>query len=148
MEDLAARGAETISWRVHPARQRVGAALLAGAVILALSALAAFAMHSLWWGIFSALFLFIALERFFLPSEFSIDDGGIVAQYGLSRRTCRWRDIRRFLHDRRGGYLSTRARGSALDAFRGVHLLFGQDRDAVVARIESCLAKDRQPCSG
>ena len=148
MEDTAARGTETISWRVHPARQRIGAALAAGTVILALSSLAAVTMQSPWWGIFSVVFLFVALDRFFLPSEFSIDGDGVVAHCGLSRRACRWRDIRRFNHDGHGGHLSTRVRSSALDSFRGIHLVFGENREAVVARIERCLAKDRQPCSG
>jgi hypothetical protein len=150
MEETSTSIAEVpISWRVHPARQRIGAAFVASAAILGLALLAALLMQSGWWGVFAAFVLFAALNRFFLPSEFSIDDEGVAARCGWSRRKCRWPDIRRFLHDARGGYISTRSRASALDSFSGIHLIFGDDRDTVVARIDRCLrARDAQKCSG
>ena len=106
-------------------------------------------MRSPWWGVFSAIVLFAALGRFYLPSEFAIDEEGVAARCGWSRRKCRWPDIRRFIHDGGGGYLSTRARGSAFDSLRGIHLLFGADREAILARIDQGLrVKDEQKCSG
>ena len=119
----------------------MGAAVLALTAIAGLACLTAGLMQDIAWGIAAAGGLFVALRRFFLPSTYSIDGEGIAVQCAWSRHTCRWCDVRRFLQDRHGGYLSTRARGSAADAFRGVHLLYGDNRDAVVARIEQFLRR-------
>jgi hypothetical protein len=86
----------------------------------------------------------LSLNRFFLPSRFSIDAHGITAQFPLRRKHLRWRDVRRFLHDQHGGYLSTRSRASRLDAFSGMHLMFGQQREEVMQRIRAGMAAASQ----
>ncbi|MGD8396247.1 MAG: hypothetical protein PVF43_12315 [Candidatus Eiseniibacteriota bacterium] len=136
-------GRESVSWSAHPARERPAAAVLAGVAILALAvACARFGEHPL-WGFLAVSCLFGALNRFFFPSHFSIDDSGITARHPLGRRQLRWQEIRRFTHDRYGGYLSTRARPSRLDAFAGVHLLFAglpaARRRSIVERIDARL---------
>jgi hypothetical protein len=127
------------AWRAHPAREHVGRAALGSTVIVALAAFTALFMQSLAWGVFAAAILILALNRFFLPSRFAIDAEGITARYPLRRRRLRWSELRRFACDDHGGYLSTRARRSWLDAYRGLHVLFGEHRDAVSARIRAHL---------
>lgn len=132
-------GRESVSWSAHPARERPAAAVLAGVAILVLAvACARFGEHPL-WGLLAVACLLGALNRFFLTSHFSIDDSGITARHPLGRRHLRWQEIRRFAQDRHGGYLSTRARPSRLDAFSGMHLLFqglpSAERRSIVERI-------------
>ena len=79
----------------------------------------------------------LGLNRFFFASTFIIDDAGIEARYPLRKLRLEWKDIRRFLHDSDGGYLSTRSRPSRFDAYRGMHLLFSDDREKANALIES-----------
>jgi len=129
----------SLVWRVHPARDRVGAACFAAAVVTAMAWLSAAMMQSVWWGALAVVVLFVALRRFFLPSQFRIDAEGITARNSLSRQRYHWSQIFRFSCDRRGGYLSTRSRSSVLDIFRGMHLLFGEDRETVVAQIRERL---------
>ncbi len=132
---------QIMSWRAHPARERRAHAVGAGVAILALS-LATFAMfvHFAWAPLAAGL-LVVSLNRFFFPSSFTIDEEGITAQYPLRRLRLRWIDVRRFVHDRNGGYLSTRARPSRLDAYRGMHLLFGEQREAIVQCIQGLVAR-------
>ena len=129
----------SLVWGVHPARDRVGATCFAAAVVAAMSWLSAAMMQSVWWGALAVVVLFVALRRFFLPSQFRIDAEGITARNSLSRQRYHWSQICRFSCDRRGGYLSTRSRSSVLDIFRGMHLLFGEDRETVVAQIRERL---------
>ncbi|GAB4154013.1 MAG: hypothetical protein Tsb009_30570 [Planctomycetaceae bacterium] len=135
---------ETISWRVHPARERMLAAVLALVVIAGLAWLSADLMQNYWWGIFSAAFLIVMLGRFFLPSYYSLDDEGISVRNLLGSTRFRWSDVRCFRHDAQGGFLSTRRRPSLLDSFRGIHLQFRENRDAVVARIQTSLPRAMQ----
>jgi hypothetical protein len=126
---------------VHPARDRPGALVMALAVIAAFAWLAAEWMESWGWGLFAAVLMIGLLNRFFFPSEFSIDSAGITARHALLRQRLRWPEIRRFVHDAHGGYVSTRARPSTLDAFRGLHLLFDRNRQAAIERIQQELAR-------
>ena len=126
---------EILIWRVHPFRERIGAACFAVGVLLAMAWLAAELMQSLWWAVMAFLFLAVSLNRFFLPSEFQIDDDGVTVRSFFKVSRLRWLQIRRFLHNEQGGFLSTRSKCSFLDSFRGIHLLFGENREAVIDRI-------------
>jgi hypothetical protein len=143
------RPSPSFSWSAHPARERRAHA--AGS-LFAIAALAVaawqFGQHP-GWALIAVLVLILALNRFFFPSRFIVDGEGITAHYPMRRRRCRWQDLRRFVHDDRGGYLSTRALPSRLDAFRGLHVLFGAERARVVAEIRRhMVAQEAQPCSG
>jgi hypothetical protein len=127
-------GRESVTWSVHPARERPVPAALAGAAILTLALLCARLGEHPLWGLLALICLFVALNRFFLPSRFTIAPAGLTARHPLRRRHLRWQEVRRFVHDRRGGYLSTRAHPSRLDAFTGIHLLFPV-RDGVLRRV-------------
>lgn len=134
MSETPAKPVE-LTWKAHPARERRGPAAAAVVTILAFGAATALFMGSVAWGVFGVLILVAALNRFFLPSRFSIDGEGITAQYALQRRRLRWADLRRVVRDGHGAYLGTRARRSWLDAYRGVHVLFGDQREAVMRSI-------------
>ena len=125
-------------WRAHPANDRRASALAALAVILGLSA-ASYLSFGLPWAAASLVVLVLALNRFFLPSQFVIDAEGITARYPLRRQRIRWANLRRFVHDKHGGYLSTRSRRSRFDAYSGMHVLFGPhpQRDTIIQEIES-----------
>ncbi|MGH7200972.1 MAG: hypothetical protein ACREJB_10240 [Planctomycetaceae bacterium] len=148
-EALRTERGGSLSWTVHPARERLGVAMGAVTVIVALAWLSAELMDALWWGLVVAGLMTLLLHRFLLPNSFRIDAEGITATRPWSEQRLRWSDIRRFVHDERGGLLSTRARPSLLDGFRGMHLLFGEDRERVIATIRERLdARSDEPCSG
>ncbi len=132
----------TITWHAHPARQRPRQTLIAGAIILALAGGVFATTTSPWWALAAAVVLLLSLNRFFFPSTFSIDEAGITARYPLRRMRFPWQRLRRFVHDQYGGYLSTRARRSRLDAWSGMHILFGEDREGVVAAIRSRMRRE------
>jgi hypothetical protein len=136
---------DVLSWRVHPARERRGAALFALLVMALTAALCGELMQSLWWILLAFAVPFAALRRFFLPSEYRIDEHGVTARLLWSRQHYPWDDIRRLVCDARGGFLSTRRQGSLLDLFRGMHLVFGDNREAAVGRIRARLDGVVQP---
>jgi hypothetical protein len=122
------------AWHAHPAKERRNGAIAAIAIILGIAA-AAWLSFGIAWGIAAAIILVLALNRFFFPSRFEIDEDGITARYPLRKQRFRWTELRRFVHDEHGGYLSRRAQRSGLDAYSGMHVLFGQQRQGVIERI-------------
>jgi hypothetical protein len=123
-------------WRAHPASERRVSAIAAFMVIVTLSC-ATYLSFGIAWALASLVILIAALNRFFFPSRFAIDPQGITARYPLRKQRMHWADLRRFVHDQHGAYLSTRSRTSRFDAYSGMHVLFGRDRDAVMQQIRA-----------
>ena len=138
---------DILTWRVHPALERPLAAGFAVAVIAAIAWLAADLMQHPGWAAFAALVLLAALHRFFLPSEYRLDDEGVTLRQPWRTQHYRWSQIRRFEHGCRGGFLSSRACGSVLDLFRGIPLLFDDRRELIVAGIRRHLPEEVR-CAG
>ena len=130
---------EEFSWHAHPASERKSAATAASFVVLAIASAVWISSQSLLLVGLGVAMLLAALNRFFLRSRFSIDQNGITARFPLRIQRLKWRDTRRFLVDERGGYLSSRSKRSWLDAYRGLHVLFGSHRTQVIARIRAHL---------
>lgn len=141
MEQVLTPQTDPLAWRAYPARQRPAAAVLAGLAIAAV-ALASAAVGGVFWGILAVVVLVLSLNRFFFPSRFVIDSEGVAARYLLGTQRFAWSEIRRFCCDRHGLYLSTRSRPSRLDAYRGLHLLFGARREEVLSRIRASLGPE------
>lgn len=134
--------AKSVSWRAHPARERKAAAAATLLVIAAVGWAVAVTAGNAWLGVLGALLVVAALHRFFFPSVFTINGEGISARYLFARRRYRWRDVRRFVYDRRGGYLSTRLRASMFDAYGGMHILFDSSREELIERIRTMLPRE------
>ncbi len=127
------------TWRAHPAAERTGRALLGTAVVLGISAAIWASFQSAGWSVFSVVVLGLSLNRFYFRSRFDIDAEGITARFPLGTRRFLWADVRRFVTDENGGFLSTRSGRSWFDAGRGMHILFGRQRTAVVEHIQAHL---------
>ncbi|MFQ5732821.1 MAG: hypothetical protein ACE5KM_12815 [Planctomycetaceae bacterium] len=136
---------ETLLWSVHPARTRPWATVCALIVVIGAAWGTAEWMGHIGWAALAIAFFAITLHRFFLPSEFRIDDAGVTAKSAFTSAFFRWQDVRRFQHDRRGGFLSTRRRATLFDAFGGIHLVFRDNREEVVRRIEQRLKEGATP---
>lgn len=132
-------------WKVHPAGERKPSAIAAFIVIILLSGavylLSTYytgwvSLPSFGWAVLSLLILVFALNRFFFPSTFIIDNNGVTARYLFKKQYLAWTTIRRYHHDKYGVYLSTRSRRSWIDAYSGMHILFGHNREDVLNMIK------------
>lgn len=127
------------TWRVHPAAKRPRAALLAGAVILGFSLVAAWTFGHFGWGVLSAAVLFASLNQFFLPSTFAIDESGVSANFPFGSRRMEWKHVRRVESGAYGVALSMSLRRTWLNARRELRLPLGDDRERTLKLIRSHL---------
>ena len=140
---------DIIRWSVHPARQQPGRAVSALVVVLiacffvwlTVGGTQKLVLASVAAGIAAAVLL-ASLSKFFLRSRFEMDAEQIPAHYPFSGRSFKWADLRRFVVDQNGGYLSTRRSPSRWDAFSGMQVLFGQDRQAIEQRIRQLVDRE------
>jgi hypothetical protein len=140
---------EPLEWRAHPAAQRPVKTVLAAGIILIVAGFVYVTTASIGMAVLGIVLLTAALNRFFCPSRFTIDDEGITAEYPLRKLRHRWSELQRFVWDEHGGYLSTRAVGSRLDAYRGMHLLFDEpNREQIIETIRARMGEKQKAESG
>ncbi len=121
------------TWRAHPAAERTGRALLGAVIVLAIAAAIWVSFQSVGWSVLAVVVLVLSLNRFYFSSRFELDAEGITARFPLGTRRCLWTDVRRFVTDSNGGFLATRR--------RGMHILFGRQRSAVLEHIQAHLTE-------
>ncbi len=133
--------AAAFTWHAHPAGERTGPAVLGLVIVAALAAAVWATVHSVTGAVVSAIVLVVSLNRFYFRSHFEIDSDGIIARYPLRTQRLRWSDTRRFVVGHYGGFLSGRSKPSRLDAWQGLHILFGRQRATVIDRIQAHLGE-------
>ncbi|MCC6906557.1 MAG: PH domain-containing protein [Phycisphaerales bacterium] len=126
-----------LTWRDHPAARRPGAAVIAGIVIIAFAAALGLAFDSAIWAVVSIAVLFISLNRFFLPSAFTIDEQGLTARFPFSTRRIEWRHVRRMEVTRYNLLLASSAKRSLLSGSRESRAPFGGRKKTILELVRA-----------
>ena len=126
-----------LSWRVHPLRQESAArttCLLA--LIFAVSAMAAWSLEHILFGLISLVVLALSMARYLLPTDYVVDDQGVTTKnLGVARRLT-WRQINRIDVHADGLFLSPFRVPSRLDGFRGLFVRYADNQAQVAVAID------------
>jgi hypothetical protein len=126
-----------LEWTAHPARERPWTAL---AVLVAMVVLPAWLVNlcdSFAWSLFASLALLASLHRFFFATFYEITEEGLAARGVFRTRRIRWNDVRRVDVGRFAAWVSSVERPARFEGARGVLVLFGRQRDAVLAELRA-----------
>ncbi len=130
---------ETLEWSVWPARDRPWAAAVLLASLLVLGVLIAEGTGDRVLGVAAPAFILVSVGSFVARTHYRLTSESIeVRALGVSRARP-WGEMRRATLDRGGIFLSPFEKRSWLEAYRGVRLPFGGNRDQVVAFVETKL---------
>jgi len=135
---------EILKWTCHPFRQRPWMAILVGLFISVISVSIYHWTEQRWFGVFSAVVLFASLAKFYFPTTYQLSDLRISVKTTTQTLHKEWSLYRSCWPDKNGVLLSTFAGASRLENFRGLYLLFNNNRDEVVAFIEARLNRDTE----
>lgn len=135
------KGPDELAWSVWPARRRpFSAAVLLGSAIV-LGILIGHGTEDRVLALAAPVFVLASLSSFLLPTTYRLSADQVeVRSLGVVRARP-WTEMRRFDEDATGVFLSPFERRSWLDGYRGVRLLFGGNRDQVVAFVEARLPR-------
>ncbi|MBV6459730.1 MAG: hypothetical protein HONBIEJF_02882 [Fimbriimonadaceae bacterium] len=84
----------------------------------------------------------LSAAEMFLPLRYRIDEQGVSARCGVSETAMAWSDVKRAWVNDEGIKLSPLETPSNMDAFRGVYLRFGDNRDPVLELVRRYWGKD------
>jgi hypothetical protein len=136
---VAPEARETLEWSVWPARDRPWAAAVLLASLAVLGVLVAQGTGDKVLGIAAPVFILASVGSFIARTHYRLTSETIeVRALGVARARP-WGEMRRATVDRGGIFLSPFEKRSWLEAYRGVRLPFGGNRDQVVAFVESKL---------
>jgi hypothetical protein len=137
----AAAAAGELSWTVWPARERPAQAAVLVASAVVLGVLVAGGTGDRILGFAAPLFVLVSLSSYLLPTAYRLTEDAVeVRSLGVVRARP-WSEMRRMTVDRTGVFLSPFESRSWLEAYRGLRLLFGGNRDQVVAFVEARLGR-------
>ncbi len=80
--------------------------------------------------------LALSLLPFFLRTKYEFNEEGFVVKKPYSRVRKEWSSFRSYYTDKNGVLLSPFAKPSRLENFRGVYIMFGDEKKAVLEFIE------------
>jgi len=138
-EEGAAAG--DLTWTAWPARERPLAAVVLVAAAVVLGVLVRKGTNDSVLAVAAPIFVVASLSSFLFPTDYRLTEESVeVRSLGVAR-VRPWTEMRRMTVDRTGVFLSPFERRSWLEAYRGVRLLFGGNRDQVVAFVEARLGR-------
>lgn len=138
----AGRDSALLEWSVWPWKESVRRTAVVVAVIIGVGVAASFLLRAAFWGFFSVLILFASLHTYFSRTTYRLDDRQVVVKSSVGTVAKKWSAFKRYYVDRKGVTLSPFARPSRLEPFRSTRLLYGGNRDAVVAFVSERINRD------
>ena len=135
--------AETLRWRSHPIVDDYPRSVLLVTVVLAACVAVHMAFGGAGYALLAAAFFAVSLGRYFLPTDYELDQDGAAVRFLGTVRRVRWEDVRRVAVHDEGVQLSPFERPSRLESFRGTFLRFAGNADEVVSFVESQVAAHR-----
>jgi len=132
-----------LSWSAWPAKDHPLRAVVLVAALAVLGVLVEQGTHDVVLAVAGPLFVFLSVSSWILPTTYRLTDAALeVRSLGVTR-VRPWGEMRRMAVDETGVFLSPFERKNWLDAYRGVRLLTGGNRDQVVAFVEAKLGAGR-----
>ncbi|MEW6410854.1 MAG: hypothetical protein AB1483_00110 [Candidatus Zixiibacteriota bacterium] len=127
---------EVLQWTTHPLRRRPLAAVLVTVFILMVGFLVYASTESKAFGTLALVVLFASLAKFYLPTRYLLSDKCIKVKTTTQTIRKNWSQFRSYYPDRNGVLMSPFLQPSRLENFRGIYLIFDNNRDEVIAFIK------------
>ena len=130
-------------WKVHPFRESRLKSTAVIVVFISIGILVYYSFHEILFVILAITMLGCSLVRYFLPTEYKIDDTGIQIKFLGKTQKHKWMEFKTYYICRNGIQLSTFPKPSRLDSFRGHFLLPGKNKEEIIAYLRIILSESK-----
>jgi hypothetical protein len=136
-----------LEWSVFPFMEDTRRSAIVVSIIAAAGVLVHLAFKDGFLTVLSLAILIVSLHTFFTRTTYRLGEDGVMVRTVGVKTFKPWSAFKRYSADGKGVTLSPFARPSRLDPFRSVRLLFGGNRDEVVAFISERVGWDSERSS-
>ena len=124
-----------LEWSVRPFKESAVRSAIVIVVILAVGFLIFVAFKEPYLAVLSVLLLFASLHTYFGRTTYRLDADQVTVKSSFGTIAKRWSHFKKYYVDRKGVTLSPFDRPSRLEPFRSTRLLYGSNKDEVLAFI-------------
>lgn len=128
---------EPLRWTAHPAAERPRAAVGLVAILLAIGVAGWSWSGSPLFAVVGMLLVTGFMLGFLVPTSYEAGDEGVRIAFLGRTRLVKWSSVRNLYVHATGVHLSPFDKPSPLDPFRGAFVLYGRERDRVLATLRA-----------
>lgn len=121
-----------LAWKVHLLREEPRKMLLIAPVVSVSLVVGYVFTHSLLLPAVTLFLFMCALSEYLFPVRYQLSETDAAARTLLSRTRVEWDRVRKYYLDDRGIKLSTLGKPGRLEAYRGLYLRFGENREEII----------------
>ena len=129
-----------LEWTCHPMKRKPWVTLGVTFLITVVALGIYYWTDSKWFAVFGALVIFGSLAKFYFPTSYRLTDESFLIKTSTQTLTKLWANFRSCYPDKNGVLMSPFAEPSRLENFRGVYIMFNNNRDEVMAFVKERLA--------
>ena len=126
---------EVMEWTCHPVRRRPLVSLLVTLFVVLVGMVVYFATSSNVFTVLALVILYASLAKFYFPTRYRFTEKGFEVKTTTQKLFKPWSMFRSFYPDKNGVLLSPFTRPTRLENFRGVYIMFADNRDSVIEYI-------------
>ncbi len=126
-----------LSWTAHPMKRKPLVTVMVSAFILLCAMLVYYIIDSRGFAILAAVVLFASLAKFYFPTTYFFTPDAIYVKTTTQTLRKPWSLFRSYYPDRNGVLLSPFLEPSRLENFRGLYVMFEDNRQDVMAYIKN-----------
>jgi hypothetical protein len=131
--DEDGRLGDVLEWSVFPFKESPRRSALVVVVIAAVGAIVYMAFRDPFLVLLSVAILVASLFSYFTRTTYRLDDSEVMIKSSVGKTVKRWSHFKRYYPDKKGITLSPFETKTRLEPFRSTRLLYGSERDEVVA---------------
>ncbi len=137
-----AAGEVPLEWSVRPFKENVRRSAIVVIVIGAIGFLVLVLFKDVFLAVLSVLILLASLHTYFGRTTYRLDSNQVTVRSSFGTAIKKWSAFKRFYADKKGVTLSPFDKPSRLEPFRSLRLLYGGNKDEVVAFISKRFDRD------
>lgn len=137
-----AEGAEAVlEWTSHPVKRRPLVSALVTVFIFLVGMVVYYTTMSKAFGTLALVVMFASLAKFYFPTTYRLTGDRITIKTTTQTLRKDWSMYRSCYPDKNGILLSPFVRPSRLENFRGIYLMFSNNRDEVIEFVKAHIVK-------
>ncbi|HOP05933.1 MAG TPA: hypothetical protein PLF13_01445 [candidate division Zixibacteria bacterium] len=129
-----------LEWTCHPMRKRPVATVIVTLFVFVVTAAVFYTTYSRTFAVLALVILLLSLAKFYFPTTYRFTEKQVIIKTTTQRIARDWSQYRTCWPDKNGVLLSPFTRPSRMENFRGIYLMFNDNRDEVMAEVQMHIA--------
>ncbi len=132
----------SLSWKCHPATRKPLVTIAVTLFVLLVTAAVFYSTDSRTFAVLTLLIMFGSLAKFYFPTSYTLTDEGIIIKTTTQTLRKEWSLYRSYYPDKNGILLSPFVRPTRLENFRGLYVMFNNNKDEVIAFVKAHISSE------